>query len=88
MFSARLPVAAGMALVGLFALFHGYAHGTEMPATASGLSYGAGFVAATLLLHAAGVGAGLLAGRGLPARLLRLGGAAMVVAGGLLLASL
>src|SRR5471032_3382046 len=48
--TARLPVAAGMALVGVFAVFHGVAHGAERPATAGGLGYGAGFVAATALL--------------------------------------
>lgn len=59
----RLPLPAGMGLVGVFALFHGVAHGAEMPATAGGLSYGAGFVAATILLHVAGVGFGMLAAR-------------------------
>jgi urease accessory protein len=61
--AVRLPVAAGMALVGVFALFHGFAHGAEMPATAGGFAYGAGFVVATAALHVAGVGLGLLAGR-------------------------
>lgn len=53
----------GVALAGWFALFHGFAHGAEMPVDASGLAYGAGFLAATALLHAAGVGLGLLAHR-------------------------
>ncbi len=61
--TVRLPVAAGMALVGIFAVFHGLAHGAEMPATAGGLSYGAGFILATALLHAAGVGLGMMAAR-------------------------
>jgi len=61
--AVRLPVTAGMALVGAFAIFHGLAHGAEMPAAAGGFSYGAGFVAATVLLHAAGVGLGLIAAR-------------------------
>jgi urease accessory protein len=61
--TVRLPVVAGMALVGIFAFFHGFAHGAEMPMTAGALSYGAGFVAATVLLHAAGVGLGLVSGR-------------------------
>lgn len=56
-----LPVAALSVLVGGFALFHGYAHGTEMPETASGLVYGLGFLGGTALLHAAGLGLGLLA---------------------------
>lgn len=57
-FAVRLPLAAGMSVVGLFALFHGWAHGAEMPVTSSGLSYGAGFMAATVLLHLAGLGLG------------------------------
>jgi len=58
--AVRMPLAASAALVGLFALCHGHAHGLEMPATATGLTYGAGFVFATALLHATGIGAGLL----------------------------
>ena len=58
----RLPLPGLVALVGVFAVFHGYAHGTEMPETASGLAYGLGFLAGTALLHAAGLGLGLLAG--------------------------
>jgi len=61
--AARLPVAGSMALVALFAAFHGFAHGAEMPATAGAFSYGAGFVLATALIHAAGVGLGLLSNR-------------------------
>jgi urease accessory protein len=64
---APLPLLAGAALCGLFALAHGYAHGAELPATVGAASYVAGFIAATALLHAAGVlgGIGLArAGRG------------------------
>jgi urease accessory protein len=57
--SVRLPTAAGMAVVAVFALFHGTAHGMEMPVTAGGFSYGAGFIAATVLLHAVGLGLGV-----------------------------
>ncbi|ACA18181.1 HupE/UreJ protein [Methylobacterium sp. 4-46] len=60
---AGLPLAALGLLVGLFAVFHGHAHGAEMPESVSGLAYGAGFVAASALLHAAGIGLGLAAGR-------------------------
>lgn len=59
----RLPVGLAMALVGLLAVFHGHAHGTEMPATASGIEYGIGFVMATAMLHALGVGLGIGAER-------------------------
>lgn len=62
-----LPVVAASALVGLFAVFHGVAHGAEMPADAAGWQYALGFVAATALLHLAGIAAALgvsrLAGR-------------------------
>jgi urease accessory protein len=54
-----MPVAVAMGLVAFFAIFHGYAHGIEMPETASGLAYGAGFVAATALLHGLGIALGL-----------------------------
>lgn len=50
-----MPVAGAMALVGTFAVFHGHAHGAEMPADTTGLTYAAGFVAATALLHLAGI---------------------------------
>lgn len=47
-------------LVGLFAVFHGHAHGTEMPSAANPLAYGIGFIIATGLLHLAGIVIGLL----------------------------
>lgn len=50
-----MPVAAAMSLVGVFAIFHGHAHGAEMPVDASGLGYAVGFMVATALLHMAGV---------------------------------
>lgn len=50
-----MPVAAAMGLVGVFAVFHGHAHGAEMPADASGLSYAAGFALSTALLHLSGI---------------------------------
>jgi urease accessory protein len=48
-----------MALVGAFAIFHGYAHGHEMSASVSAIGFSAGFLISTLLLHALGIGAGL-----------------------------
>lgn len=57
-FRAKASAAAAATIVGLFAVFHGHAHGAEMPATGSGLSYGAGFVLATIGLHGAGVALG------------------------------
>ena len=79
-----IPVAAAMAIVGVFAIFHGHSHGTEMPETMSGLSYGLGFMAATALLHAAGIGAGFAIGKIGEARgfqMARVGGAAMAAVG-------
>jgi urease accessory protein len=79
-----IPVAAAMAIVGVFAIFHGHAHGTEMPETMSGLSYGIGFMVATALLHGAGIGAGFAIGRIGQARgfqMARVGGAAIAAVG-------
>ena len=57
-FNFRLKMAnsalAGATLAGVFAFFHGFAHGAEMPAMASLATYGAGFIIATAILHAAG----------------------------------
>jgi urease accessory protein len=53
------PIAAAMALVGAFAIFHGHSHGTEMPLDTAGAQYALGFVTATGLLHLAGLGIGL-----------------------------
>ncbi len=55
----RMPLVAAMALVGGFAAFHGWAHGAEMPADAGALTYALGFVAATALLHIAGIAASM-----------------------------
>ncbi|MEX2695268.1 HupE/UreJ family protein [Rhizobium mongolense] len=62
-FNAKAPAAIAMAVVGLFAIFHGHAHGTEMPESAVGAAYGGGFLIATALLHAVGVGFGYATGR-------------------------
>jgi urease accessory protein len=60
--AADLPVGVGAAIIGVFALFHGHAHGTEIPETAGGVEYAAGFVLATAGLHLVGIGAGLTLG--------------------------
>jgi urease accessory protein len=59
----NVPTVAAMALAGFFAIFHGYAHGAEMPADVSGLGYAIGFMTATALLHILGIGIGLGIGR-------------------------
>ena len=58
----RPPVAVAMGIAGLFAIFHGHAHGAEMPGDASGLAYGMGFTIATTALHLGGLGLGYLVG--------------------------
>ncbi|HEV7252332.1 MAG TPA: HupE/UreJ family protein [Mesorhizobium sp.] len=78
--AVSVPVWAGMAAVGFFALFHGHAHGTEL-AGAVALPYAAGFALATALLHAVGLGIGMMIG-GAPGRLLaRIAGAAAALGG-------
>ncbi len=82
MAAVRLPSAAAMAVAGLFAFFHGYAHALEAPADGAG-TYILGFLAATALLQAAGLGLGWVVRRAVGDLGLRaLGG--VVVAGGAL----
>ena len=77
----RLPLVAGASLVALFALFHGHAHGAEMPTTAGGLWYGIGFLWSTIALLFCGVGLGL-GGRKLQTPwVFRTAGAAIVTCG-------
>jgi urease accessory protein len=57
---ARPPLWLAAAVVGFFAIFHGHAHGTELPAGGSGLLYSIGFVIVTGLLHATGIAIGLI----------------------------
>jgi urease accessory protein len=59
--AAKPPLRIAGAIVGLFAIFHGHAHGTELPEAANALTYAAGFVIATGLLHLSGIAFGLLA---------------------------
>lgn len=56
---SRLPLLASVGVVALFAVFHGFAHGTEMPEAAEPMLYGLGFAVSTALLHAAGIGSAL-----------------------------
>ena len=70
-----------MAAVGLFAIFHGHAHGVELPNAADPVAYGGGFVMATGLIHVAGIGFGLLLGIKLQGQLGRITGALIATAG-------
>lgn len=56
-FAVAMPLPAAAALVALFGVFHGHAHGAEMPAAAEPMLYAMGFVLATALLHAGGIAA-------------------------------
>jgi urease accessory protein len=90
-FQLSLSIVAAMALVGFFAIFHGHAHGAEMPATASGLAYGGAFVCATALLHAIGIGLGIgieHLGKQYSQTVIQVGGGAMALTGVAILAGL
>jgi urease accessory protein len=81
LFEAKPKLAVAATLVGFFAIFHGHAHGTELPAGSDAILYSIGFVIATGLLHATGIAIGLIhrwpAGR----TALRCAGAAVALAG-------
>ncbi|HEY8900985.1 MAG TPA: HupE/UreJ family protein [Chthoniobacterales bacterium] len=80
-FAVRMPLAAAVPLVGLFAIFHGHAHGAEMPENASGAAYAVGFMLATAALHGVGIGLGMAIQRFTAAPVIRFAGAAIAVAG-------
>jgi urease accessory protein len=86
--AARVPTALGMAIVGLFALFHGHAHGTELPQAANPALYAAGFVIATATLHAAGLALAFLTARVAPKMAVRVAGGAIAATGVALVAAL
>jgi urease accessory protein len=78
---AHPPLWLAAALVAFFAVFHGHAHGTELPAGQSGLMYSVGFVIATGCLHATGIAIGLIHRWGWGRMALRVAGAGVAVAG-------
>jgi urease accessory protein len=82
---ARPSLVVAALLVGFFAVFHGHAHGTELPAGQSGLAYSIGFVIATGGLHGAGILLGIAHDWPLGRVLLRVAGAGVALAGGLFL---
>jgi len=79
--AVRLPASVAAVLVGVFAIFHGHAHGTELPATADPVAYALGFVLATALLHLAGIALGLLIARPLGHRAVQAAGGVVALAG-------
>lgn len=80
--AVRAPLWVAALIVGIFAIFHGHAHGTELPEATNPLAYAVGFVLATGLLHLLGIAFGLLIGKPGGALAIRTGGAAIAVAGG------
>jgi urease accessory protein len=89
-FQLSVPTLVATSLAVFFAIFHGQAHGAEMPQSLSGLAYGLGFVCATALLHAIGIGSGIAIGRTgqvYSRRMAQFGGAAMAIAGLVILVS-
>lgn len=81
LFAWRAPTAVALALIGLFGLCHGHAHGTELPDSAAPAAYAAGFLLATGVLHLAGVALGLLWTQATGRRVLRATGALVSAAG-------
>ena len=77
----RPPLYAAAALVAFFAIFHGHAHGTELPPGQSGLLYSLGFVVATGCLHAIGIAIGAIHRWPAGQVALRLAGGAVGLAG-------
>ena len=78
---ARPKLAVAVVIVGVFAIFHGYAHGAELPAGQSGVTYSIGFVISTGCLHALGITIGLIHRWRTGARALRLAGVGIALAG-------
>jgi urease accessory protein len=79
--AARPPLWVAAVLVGVFAIFHGHAHGAELPAGANAVAFSVGFVVATGLLHLAGISLGLLARWPAGRLAVRAAGGAIAVAG-------
>ena len=86
--TARPPIWIAVVLVAAFAIFHGHAHGSELPAGADALAYSLGFVTATGLLHLAGIAFGLLARWPAGKIAVRTGGALIACAGVIFLSRL
>jgi urease accessory protein len=80
-FLIKAPIPVAAVLVGLFAIFHGHAHGTELPEAANPIAYAVGFVIATGLLHLAGILFGTLMGSEIGKWAVRAGGAIIALVG-------
>lgn len=80
-FAAKPPLWVAAVIVGVFAIFHGHAHGTELPEAANAMTYAVGFVVATGLLHLGGIAFGLLIRWPWGQVVVRVGGSAIAVVG-------
>lgn len=80
-FAVRAPLWVAGVLVGLFAIFHGHAHGTELPGAANPFAFGIGFVVGTGLLHLCGIAFGLLVGSTAGRMVVRAAGAVIAAVG-------
>jgi urease accessory protein len=80
-FAVRAPLWIVAVIVGVFAIFHGHAHGTELPQAANATTFAIGFVLATGLLHLLGIAIGLLVAIPKGAVLVRVLGAAIAIIG-------
>ena len=87
-FRARLPLWAAGVIVAFFAVFHGYAHGAELPGAANAIPYSLGFVVATGLIHLAGIGIGMVKEIVRGETVLRVLGGMVAAAGAFILISL
>lgn len=85
---ARPPIWMAVTIVGVFAIFHGYAHGAELPAGADAVAFSLGFVIATGLLHLTGIAFGLLARWPMGKAAVRTAGAVIACAGAVFLSRL
>jgi urease accessory protein len=85
MLELRPKLAVAAALVGFFAIFHGHAHGTELPPNQSGMLYSMGFVLATGCLHGVGIGIGTVHRWSWGKIAVRIAGAAIAVIGAVFL---
>lgn len=77
----KFPVIFSAITVAMFALFHGHAHGSEMPAMSTAISYIIGFSLATIMLHALGLALGVLLQKANLKKIDRFAGAAIVLSG-------
>ncbi|MEM7748364.1 MAG: HupE/UreJ family protein [Pseudomonadota bacterium] len=80
-FAWRAPESIALLLIAVFAIFHGYAHGLELPQAIDPGSYAMGFVVATGLIHVVGIGIGLLLSKPWKGQLAQMLGGAIAVTG-------